>query len=199
MHQGTFPRLEFPLTQASGSEAYVPGSWGSEQLESIRPGMSTRRQWLAGMGGLLAGVSLTIGWSNLAPTSSATRPGEGAAAAVQPGTPEWALQLIDAPADEVLQWSGDLERVVARHSEDQRLVPCCERVLEVVLDERGTTATAEIVDVAGASAVRALSRLGRSDLVTMHSRRILSRRELPQTRAATERLLVDRRPPEARK
>ena len=142
-----------------------------------------------------------MGWSSLGATEpgpSASRSSGPAAPEVQRGTPEWALQLLDATPEEVIQWSGDLERIVARHSQDQRLVPCCERVLEVVLDGRRPETT-EVVDTAGACAVRGLKRLGRPDLVTTRSRMILSRRELVQTREATERLLFDRRPPEARK
>ena len=59
----------------------------------------------------------------------------------------------------------------------------------VILHDRGAGGDPAVLDVAGAAAISALRRHRRTDLVTTRSRRILARRDLVETRAATERIL----------
>jgi len=187
MYQGTFPSAPSSDRSPSPDEsAYRRGSWQPGELDALPAGGSTRRQWFAAMAGLFVGGAAVWGWST---TSAVAQASAVSAPEIERGTPEWALSLLDAPADELIRWSGDLDRVSARHPDDQRLVWCFDRVLDVILDGRHTVSDPSIVDVAGAAAVRSLKRLRRTDLVTTRSRRILGRRDLVETRAATERLL----------
>ena len=186
MHQGSFPP-----TSVASTRDYRRGRWQPTDLEpTASPGLD-RRQWLFSAAGVVLGAGAALGWTGLRGGAvAAGAPGAPAPAArpaeepLRPGTLPWALSMVDAPFDELVKWSGDLDRVSMRHRDDPRLVPCFERLLEGVLERR-----AEHVDAAGACAVRSLARMGRTDVIEVHLRGILARKHLQETRAAAEEAL----------
>ena len=185
MHSGKFPTAP----SSPSAQAYVPGTWSTAELEP-QAAQSTRRQWMVGVFGLVAGASITWGVGAATggaveaktDTSSETALPETPASAL----PEWALKLETAPAEDLLRWAGDLEKLSRMHRMETRLVPTFERLLDTVLTSEG-----QYVDMAGACAVRGLDRLGRADSVQVRRRKLMSRSDLVETRSVADQLLAD--------
>jgi len=129
----------------------------------------------------VVGLTAPASWSVIAGDKASVTTDGGAA---ESDTPQWALDLVDQPPETVIKWAGDLDMVAARHRTDFRLIASFERLLEVVLDQRGPN-----VDAAGGCAIRGLERLGARDVVVARQRQILARHDLEQTQVAMAQVL----------
>lgn len=169
MHLGRFDTV--PADAVERNEVLEP--------EATRPRVD-RRSFLLCAISAAAGVGLTFALGGgLARTRSAAVPagsGTGPMTAPAPGSVEWAIALLDADDQTLLQAAGDLERVVARYPADQRLVPTVRRLLDVVLRSH-----ADIADLAGTCAVRSLWLLGQTSWV-LTRRSEIEKADLPQMR-----------------
>ena len=87
------------------------------------------------------------------------------------GSLDWAWTILDAPDEELLQAAGDLERVSARHRDEDGLIPIFERLLDVALRTPG--AASEIARSASSvvSSPPAASRVSRFVMLRRGMRR----------------------------
>lgn len=189
MLRGKFPD---PAPSSRTVSDYTRGPWSADQLDPQLNGKSTRRQWLFGVCGLVAGGTASIGLS--AAGGGKVQAHEKPDEKTKPGTPDWLLDLKDADAEMVIRWAGDLERYGQRYRLDKRLIPSFERVLDVVTESRGADLeNGEYLDVAGESAVRGLVRMGRESVIVANADRLLARSDLPRTAEAIDGVLKERR------
>lgn len=189
MLRGKFP--DSPPAARAVPE-YTRGSWSAEQLDPQLGAKSTRRQWLFGLCGLVAGGTVSLGLS--AAGDGKAQAQVKAPQAPKPGTPQWLLDLQHADAEMVIRWAGDLERYGRLYRLDTRLAASFERVLEVVLESRSADLeNGEHLDLAGASAVRGLVRMGRESVIVAMAHDLRARSDLPRTADAVDRVLEERR------
>lgn len=181
MRYGRFPK---PADSVPVPATYSPGSWNADDLDPVSVGETSRRQWIFGVAGLVAGatVSWCLGSSSVGATG-ATMP---EVSAPESELPAWVLDLESKPDEDLMQWAGDLERLTFRFRTEARLVPTFERLIDFVLESEGA-----LVDTAGACATRGLMRLGRADSVIVRRRRIASRRDLVETNSVAEQVIED--------
>ncbi|MEM7204288.1 MAG: hypothetical protein AAF628_28775 [Planctomycetota bacterium] len=141
---------------------------------------SNRREWLIGAGALALGGTAMAVWDRGGAHAFAGPPLDRTAMAAAPrGSVEWALSLLLEPPTTLLLEAGDIERVSMLARDDQRLAPCLQRVIDVALSEE-----APLADHAGVSAVRALARLRRDDLLQAAESRVEARADRPAMQEA---------------
>ncbi len=159
---------------------------------SPRP-LVTRRRFASIVLGAVATTGL--GWwavrvyrGNSAGPGFAPAKNERSVAIPRRGTLDWALALADADPGVLLPAAGDLERVAARQSGDQRLIPVFCRVLDLAL-----LSNAGFADSAAACALRSLVLFRATDQVEARRGGIMQRREFEQANRELEAATATRR------